>query len=33
MNEEIEAGARDLLLNCAGAKAGDRLLLVGEQAA
>jgi hypothetical protein len=31
MNEAIEAGARNLLLNCAGAKAGDRLLLVGEQ--
>ncbi|MCP4336162.1 MAG: hypothetical protein GY785_26260 [Gammaproteobacteria bacterium] len=33
MNEEIEAEARNLLLNCTGAKVGDRLLLVGEQAA
>lgn len=33
MNEDIEAGARNLLLNCAGAKSGDRLLLVGEQTA
>jgi hypothetical protein len=28
---DIEAGARNLLLNCAGARPGDRLLLVGEQ--
>lgn len=33
MNEDIETGARNLLLNCARAKTGDRLLLVGEQAA
>ena len=31
MNEDIEAGARNLLLNCARAKAGDQLLLVGER--
>jgi hypothetical protein len=30
MNENIETGARNLLLNCANAKAGDRILLVGE---
>lgn len=30
MKLDIEAGARNLLLNCAGARAGDRLLLVGE---
>ena len=33
MNEGIAQGARNLLLNCAGAKAGDRVLLVGEQCA
>lgn len=33
MNKDIEAGASNLLLNCAGAKSGDRLLLVGEQSA
>ena len=30
MNENIESGARNLLLNCANAKAGERVLLVGE---
>ena len=29
--EEIEAGARNLLLNCAEVEAGDSILLVGEQ--
>jgi hypothetical protein len=33
MSRDIEAGARNLLLNCAGAKPGDSLLLIGEQAA
>ena len=33
MNEGIKSGARNLLLNCAGAVAGDRVLLVGEQCA
>ena len=33
MNEGIQIGARNLLLNCAEAKAGDRVLLVGEQCA
>ena len=33
MNEDLEAGARNLLLNCARAKPGDRLLLVGEKSA
>ena len=31
MNEGIQIGARNLLLNCADAKAGDRVLLIGEQ--
>ena len=31
MNENTEIGARNLLLNCANAKAGDHILLVGEQ--
>jgi hypothetical protein len=30
VNENIETGARNLLLNCANARAGDRVLLVGE---
>ena len=30
MNENIEIGARNLLLNCANARAGDRILLIGE---
>ena len=30
MNPDIEGGARNLLLHCANAKAGDRLLLIGE---
>ena len=33
MNEGIQIGARNLLLNCADAKAGDRVLLIGEQCA
>lgn len=31
MNDALAKGARNLLQNCAGATAGDRLLLVGEQ--
>jgi hypothetical protein len=31
MKVDTEAGVRNLLLNCAGAHSGDRLLLVGEQ--
>jgi len=30
MNENIETRGRNLLLNCANAKAGERLLPVGE---
>jgi hypothetical protein len=33
MNEGIQGGARNLLLNCADAKAGDQVLLIGEQCA
>jgi hypothetical protein len=33
VNKDIETGARNLLLNCAEAKVGDRVLLVGEQCA
>ncbi len=31
MNENFEGGARNLLLNCARVKTGERVLLVGER--